>query len=142
MGLNRRRSRMGTKTCSCQLQGVGRELWSLPGSLLSACSASSGVHDLYTFFSNDRSSKIHNLKTMFLYKRLLWTTAKLRAASASSLWEIFWQQRGPQTAHSQFGLVALPPADGSWDVPSADRSEQGGICWLVELSLCSQDSCL
>ena len=70
---------------SWRLQGVGTELQPLPGSLLSARSGSGGVHDLYTFFSNDQSSKISNLKKktqMFLCKRLLWMTAKLGSLSS------------------------------------------------------------
>lgn len=47
----------------------------------------------------------------------------------------FGDDLNPQTAHGQFGLVAQP-ADGSRVVPSADESEQGGIGWLVEVSLC------
>lgn len=68
--------------------GVGTGLQSLPGSLLSARSSLRDLHDLYTFFSSDQSSKIRNLKKKkkkFLCKRLLWMTAKLSSLSPEVL---------------------------------------------------------
>ena len=70
------------------------------------------MHDLYTFFSNDRSCKIRNLEKNVFVQEALVDDRKVKQPQPVGSGRSFGSGPDPQRVHSQFGLVVLPA--GRW----------------------------
>lgn len=105
---------MGTKTFSVgkrrarSSRGLAQSCSLSPAACSLPAAAAVGVHDLYTFFSDDRSSKIRNLKKNVFVQEVFVDDSKAKQPQPMGSGRSFGNGPAPQTVRGQFGLVALP----------------------------------